>query len=97
MAQDEQFMDSLSQIAEGINGLVWHSGGGIWGIVVECDEERPDGKWFFGFADDVLGWDLTDSDGDFLGGGTTNLVIDQMSECIDRCRLVIQNKEIQFN
>jgi len=92
----ERFMDSLSQIAEGINGLVWHSGGGIWGIVVECDEERPNGKWFFGFADDVLGWELNDSTGDFLGGGTTDLVIDQIPECIERCWSVIKNKEIQF-
>jgi hypothetical protein len=95
--KQERFMDSLSQIAEGINGQVWHSGGGIFGILVECDEERPDGKYLFGFADDVLGWDLNDSDGDFLGGGSTDLTIDQIPECIERCRTVIQNKEIQFS
>ena len=96
MTEAEQFQESLVKIAEGINGEVWHSGGGIYGVLVLCDEESPDGHYLFGFADDVLGWDLNANDGGFLGGGVTELTIDQIPEVIERCRLVIHNKEIQF-
>ena len=96
MTEAERFQESLGKIAEGINGEVWHSGGGIFGVLVLCDEESPDGHYLFGFADGVLGWDLNANDGEFLGGGTTELTIDQIPEVIERCHLVIQKKEIQF-
>jgi hypothetical protein len=96
MTEAERFQESLGKIAEGINGEVWHSGGGIFGVLVLCDEEGPDGYYLFGFADGVLGWDLNASDGEFLGGGVTELTIDQIPEVIERCQLVIQKKEIQF-
>jgi len=76
-------------IAEAINGEVWHSGGGIFGVRVAM----ADSEFFFGFADGVLGWDYNDSDGALIGGGFTDLTIDRMPEVIARCREVIANKE----
>ena len=76
-------------IAEAINGEVWHSGGGIFGVRVALD----DSDFFFGFADGTLGWDYSTTDGDFIGGGFTDLSIDRMSEVITRCKEVIATKE----
>ena len=76
-------------IAEAINGEVWHSGGGIFGVRVVLE----DSEFFFGFADDVLGWDYSTTDGDFIGGGFTDLTPDRMPEVITRCQEVIATKE----
>jgi len=59
---------------------------------------------FFGFADGTLGWDIDDvldpfgrgAGAGWVGGGITHLTIDQIPEVIERCRVIIQTKEIQF-
>ena len=76
-------------LAEAINGEVWHSGGGIFGVRVVLQ----DSEFFFGFADGTLGWDYSTTDGDFIGGGFTDLTIDKMPEVIARCQEVIATKE----
>ena len=76
-------------LAEAINGEVWNSGGGMVGVRVVLQ----DSEFFFGFADDVLGWDYNDSDGALIGGGFTDLTIDKMPEVIARCQEVIANNE----
>jgi hypothetical protein len=76
-------------LAEAINGEVWHSGGGIFGVRVVLE----DSEFFFGFADGTLGWDYSTTDGDFIGGGFTDLTIDKMPEVIARCQEVIATKE----
>ena len=78
-----------NELAEAINGEVWHSGGGIFGVRVVLQ----DSEFFFGFADDVLGWDYSTIDGDLIGGGFTDLTIDKMPEVIARCQEVIATKE----
>jgi hypothetical protein len=85
------FMGALATIADAIGGEVWHSGGGIYGVLVQ----RPDWECFFGFADDVLGWDIGTPDGDWIGGGITELTIDQTDAVIARCRVALDTKEIQ--
>ena len=76
-------------IAEAIGGEVWHSGGGIFGVRVQM----ADSNIFFGFADGTLGWDYSTTDGDFIGGGFTDLTPDRMPEVITRCKEVIATKE----
>ena len=86
-------MQQLHKIANGIGGEVWHSGGGIFGVLV-----RRDGwEIFFGFADDVLGWDINrmPEKDYFCGSGTTELTIDQTALVIERCQEVLDTKEIQ--
>ena len=78
-----------NELAEAINGEVWHSGGGIFGVRVVLE----DSEFFFGFADGTLGWDYSTTDGDFIGGGFTDLTIDTMPEVIARCQEVIATKE----
>jgi hypothetical protein len=85
------FMGALATIADAIGGGVWHSGGGIYGVLVQ----RPDWECFFGFADDVLGWDIGTPDGDWIGGGITELTIDQTDAVIARCRVALDTKETQ--
>jgi len=103
-----EFMESLEKLAYAINGQVWHSGGGIYGVLVLCDEfERPysvirPGHYLFGFADGTLGWDLLDNDGELIGSGVTDMTVpgalpqscDMLPEVIDRCLQVIENREI---
>ena len=84
--------DSLGTIAEAINGKVWHSGGNVYVIVVMCDDLAPDGHYIFGFADDVLGWDLNDTDGNFLACGSSDITIDQIPEVIAHCESVIADQ-----
>ena len=76
-------------LAKAINGEVWHSGGGIFGVRVVLE----DSDFFFGFADGFLGWDYSTTDGDFIGGGFTDLSIDRIPEVITRCKEVIATKE----
>ena len=89
-----EFMGSLETIAEGINGQVFHSGGGILGVRVDTATH----EFFFGFAEDVLGWDLSTTggsfDGELIGSGVTDLTIKQIPEVIARCQEVIENREI---
>jgi hypothetical protein len=89
-----EFMGSLETIADGINGQVFHSGGGIFGVRVDTDSH----EFFFGFAEDVLGWDLSTTggsfDGELIGSGVTDLTIKQIPEVIARCQEVIENREI---
>ena len=47
-------MQQLHKIANGIGGEVWHSGGGIFGVLVQ----RDGWEVFFGFSDGYLGWDI---------------------------------------
>ena len=88
MAND--FMGSLGTIADAINGQVFHSGGGIFGVRVDTDGH----EFFFGFADDVLGWDLNNNEGELIGSGVTDLTITQIPGVIARCQEVIENREI---
>ena len=86
-------LDQLQVIADGIGGSVWHSGGGNWGVKVQ----RQGWEIFFGFADDVLGWDINEMpEWEYIGGGITDLPIDDPIAVIARCQLAIENKEIQF-
>ena len=92
MAMDyrgEEFTGSLLAIADAINGQVFHSGGGIFGVRVDTDGHQC----FFGFADDVLGWDLNNNEGELIGSGVTDLTITQIPEVIARCQEVIANNE----
>jgi len=82
----------LGVIAKAIGGEVWHSGGGIFGVQVE----RPDHYFFFGFADGVFGWDINELDGGLLGGGQTNLTIDDTEAVIARAKTAIATKEMHF-
>ena len=86
-------MQQLHKIANGIGGEVWHSGGGIFGVLVQ----RDGWEVFFGFADDVLGWDINrmPEKDYFCGSGTTELTIDQTALVIERCQEVLYTKEIQ--
>ena len=86
-------MQQLHKIANGIGGEVWHSGGGIFGVLVQ----RDGWEIFFGFADDVLGWDINrmPEKDYFCGSGTTELTIDQTALVIERCQEVLDTKEIQ--
>ena len=86
-------MQQLHKIANGIGGEVWHSGGGIFGVLVQ----RDGWEVFFGFADDVLGWDINrmPEKDYFCGSGTTELTIDQTALVIERCQEVLDTKEIQ--
>ena len=86
-------MQQLHKIANGIGGEVWHSGGGIFGVLVQ----RDGWEVFFGFADDVLGWDINrmPEKDYFCGSGTTELTIDQTALVIERCQEVLNTKEIQ--
>ena len=81
----------MATIAEAIGGEVWNSGGGIHGVRVSI----PFTSFFifFGFADGTLGWDYSTTDGDFIGGGFTDLTPDRMPEVITRCKEVIATKE----
>ena len=79
----------MATIAEAIGGEVWHSGGGIFGVRVQM----ADSNIFFGFADGFLGWDYSTTDGDFIGGGYTDLTPNRMPEVITRCQEVIATKE----
>ncbi len=88
--------EEFGPLAEAINGEVWHSGGGIFGVrVAKTHDVDPclDGEFFFGFADGVLGWDFSDWEGDYVGGGSTDLTPDRMPEVIARCQEVIATKE----
>ena len=85
-------MQQLHKIANGIGGEVWHSGGGIFGVLVQ----RDGWEVFFGFADDVLGWDINRMpEWEHIGSGTTELTIDQTALVIERCQEVLDTKEIQ--
>ena len=86
-------MQQLHKIANGIGGEVWHSGGGIFGVLVQ----RDGWEVFFGFADDVLGWDINrmPEKDYFCGSGTTELTIDQTALVIERGQEVLDTKEIQ--
>ncbi len=79
----------MATIAKAIGGEVWNSGGGIHGVRVQM----ADSNIFFGFADGTLGWDYSTTDGDFIGGGYTDLTPDRMPEVITRCQEVIATKE----
>jgi hypothetical protein len=91
--------DALYAIAEHIDGAqVWHSGGGLWGILIENFDTlgELDHEIFFGFSDDVLGWDISvGPECEYIGGGTTDLTLDQTHAVITRCKQVIATKEIQ--
>ena len=92
MAMDyrgEEFTGSLLAIADAINGQVFHSGGGIFGVRVDTDGHQ----FFFGFADEVLGGDLNNNEGELIGSGVTDLTITQIPEVIARCQEVIANNE----
>ena len=82
----------LGVIAKAIGGEVWHSGGGIFGVQVE----RPDHYFFFGFADGVFGWDISELDGGSLGGGQTDLTIDDTEAVIARAKTAIATKEMHY-
>ena len=96
-------MQQLHKIANGIGGEVWHSGGGIFGVLVTIDGNQrdttgfyPQLEVFFGFADDVLGWDINRMpEWEHIGSGTTELTIDQTALVIERCQEVLNTKEIQ--
>ena len=83
-------MKHLGLIAEGIGGEVWHSGGGIFGVLVV--DAETESEVFFGFADGVLGWDITDDNGDLIDMDipeSEDLTIEQTASVIDVCRSVI--------
>tara|TARA_R100001143_G_C3308707_1_gene109117 strand:+ start:62 stop:601 length:540 start_codon:yes stop_codon:yes gene_type:complete len=86
---DLEEIAEMATIAEAIGGEVWNSGGGIHGVRVQM----TDSDIFFGFADGTLGWDYSTNDGDFIGGGSTDLTPDQTPEVIARCQEVIANNE----
>jgi len=88
-AEDEG--PKLDVIANAIGGEVWHSGGGIFGVQVE----RADHYFFFGF-EDGFGWDINELDGGFLGGGQTDLTIDDTEAVIARAKTAIATKEMHF-
>ena len=84
-------MTYLETLAKELNGQVWDSGGGNVGVLVQQDGWEV----FFAFADDVLGWDINDMPAwEYIGGGITDLTIEQMPEVIERCKAVIANKEV---
>lgn len=77
---------ALQEIANGIGGEVWHSGGGIQGVSVQCDQHEV----FFAFSDGVLGWDIREiPEWEYIGSGTTDLAIDQTDLIIARCQGVL--------
>ena len=91
---------ALGRMADAIGGQIEHSGGGIFGVRVEYDgvppEWQPGVTFYFGFADDVLGWDVNDSDGDLIGWNKaiTTATIDRPDIAVSICRSALRDNRM---
>ena len=98
MDNEKEYYKQLGVLANAIGGEIWNSGGGCVGVLIcgnPTQENDPD--IFFGFADDVLGWDISTQDGDILpityelyNSQPTTLTIDDIDAVITCCREVME-------